>query len=250
MPPTRAKGTLRITRRLAHPAEGQEEQQEDDRQGRRDDDHQPARCPLGRSRVLAPPRSSRPAASPPRPSSAALRPRSCPRRARGRSSGRRGASLALVGDGLRPLHGPDVGDARERHLLAARRGEEELAEALRVTAHLVRKRTTTSKRRGPSRISCGRGSADRRLHELAHVRDVQAVSGDPRTVDVDLDLGGAGEHLHLQVGRAPHFVEDGPDSPSTRSSVAGSGPKTLTATSALTPETTSSRRMAMGWVKL
>ena len=35
----------------------------------------------------------------------------------------------------------------------------------------------------------------------------------------------------------------------SRSSVAASGPKILTATSALTPETTSSRRIAIGCVK-
>ena len=39
-------------------------------------------------------------------------------------------------------------------------------------------------------------------------------------------------------------------SPPSRSSTPASGPNTFTATSAFTPDTTSSRRMAIGWVKL
>ncbi len=112
------------------------------------------------------------------------------------------------------------------------------------------KRTTTSNRRGPSRISVAVAppiavsTSSRTSETLRPYRAIRARS-------TSIWTWAAPESTSTCRSAAPRTLSSTARiSSPTRSRVAGSGPKTLTATSAFTPETTSSRRMAMGWVKL
>ena len=51
-------------------------------------------------------------------------------------------------------------------------------------------------------------SANRRLDDLLHIGDMQPVAGDGVAVERDLELGGAGQHLHLSVGRPGDRADD------------------------------------------
>ncbi|MCK7523981.1 MAG: hypothetical protein MZV64_43325 [Ignavibacteriales bacterium] len=114
------------------------------------------------------------------------------------------------------------------------------------------KRTTTSKRRGPSRTSVAVAPPTAVSTSSRTSRDVDAVARHPGPVDDDL-APARRPRAPRPAGRPRRgtSLEHRPDlaRPAARATAA-SGPKTFTATSAFTPETTSSRRMAIGWVKL
>ena len=233
-------------------AEGQEEQQEDDRERGRDHDHEPPRGPLLVLELPAPLDEV---------AGGQLHRGGHPLLRLGHEAADVAAAhvrlddepalAALVVDGLRALDRADVGDARRAapsrrpgRSAGAGRGapgrraprpgsapRRRSAAGRRGSRWRWRRRSPSPRARARPRRSgrTGRSGPGRRRSAPGRPRRAPRPAGRPR--------------------RAPCRAPPGSRSP-TRSSVAGSGPKTLTATSAFTPETTSSRRMAMGWVKL